>query len=189
VQFTNNVVRNAAAGINILGTDDIHPSQATTTIVIRNNLFEISASGWGGNGRVFQLLGGVDITIEHNTVMTDGTAVFADGAKVSGLSVLNNILPDNAYAVVGTGTSPGNATIAYYFPQSVWVDNIFAAGKPSSYPSGNYYPASMTDVGFTNLAGANYRLAPSSPFKRAATDGTDVGADIDALNRAAGTNY
>src|SRR5262249_38079924 len=40
VQLTNNVVRHAASGIAILGTDNEHPSQLTNDILIRNNLLE-----------------------------------------------------------------------------------------------------------------------------------------------------
>jgi len=42
---------------------------------------------------------------------------------------------------------------------------------------------------FVNLAGGNYRLSTSSPYIRSATDGTDVGANIDAIDAAAGTQY
>ncbi|MGH9816854.1 MAG: hypothetical protein ACRD6I_12310, partial [Candidatus Acidiferrales bacterium] len=39
----------------------------------------------------------------------------------------------------------------------------------------------LTDVGFVHLSGRNFRLAPSSLGKGAATDGRDVGADIDLV--------
>jgi hypothetical protein len=39
----------------------------------------------------------------------------------------------------------------------------------------------MSDVGFVDLANGNYRLAPSSQGKGRATDGRDVGADIDMI--------
>src|SRR5262249_35166070 len=51
VTFERNVVRHAAAGVEILGYDDEHPSQQTQAIVIRNNLFaDIDSQNWGGNG-------------------------------------------------------------------------------------------------------------------------------------------
>jgi len=34
------------------------------------------------------------------------------------------------------------------------------------------------------LATGDCRLAPSSPYKSSASDGTDIGADIDAVNAA-----
>src|SRR5438445_13754134 len=39
VILAHNVIRHAAAGVNILGRDDIHPSQQTRRVVIRNNVF------------------------------------------------------------------------------------------------------------------------------------------------------
>src|SRR5262249_15966685 len=49
------------------------------------------------------------------------------------------------------------------------------------YPPDNFFPPSFDQVGFTNLAGGNYRLASASPYKNAGTDGKDIGCDIDAL--------
>jgi hypothetical protein len=48
------------------------------------------------------------------------------------------------------------------------------------YPGGNSFVLTP-QIGFVDYAGGNYRLTSSSVFKNAATDGKDVGADIDAL--------
>src|SRR5437879_8148733 len=54
---------------------------------------------------------------------------------------------------------------------------------PGRYPTGNFFPASIDPgVGFVNYPGGDYHLAASSPYKNQATDGTDPGANIDALN-------
>ena len=37
-------------------------------------------------------------------------------------------------------------------------------------------------VGFVDLAGGDYRLAPTSPYNKAGADGKDIGCDFDALN-------
>jgi hypothetical protein len=91
---------------------------------------------------------------------------------------------------MGGGTAPGNGTITTWLPGAVFLQNVFAA-NPYAYlfPASNFYPAAMTDVGFINLTGGNYRLAATSPYKGKGTDGKDVGADIDAINAAAGTSY
>src|SRR5262249_41945523 len=174
VQFTNNVVRHVAAGINVLGTDDLHQSLPTTGITIVNNLFvDVSAANWGGNGRFLQLLGGSNITVDHNTVFNDAIGIAADSAQTSGLTSTNNIITDNGYAVMGSNASPGNGTIAAYFPQSLWLDNVFIGSNAAVYPGGNYYPQTAADVGFADLSSGNYRLSASSPYARGATDGTD----------------
>jgi hypothetical protein len=49
---------------------------------------------------------------------------------------------------------------------------------------------SIADVGFVDLAKGNYRLGPRSRGKGRATDGRDVGADIDLLEmKTAGVKY
>ena len=90
---------------------------------------------------------------------------------------------------MGDNASPGNGTVAMYFPTGTFRDGIFAGSNPGTYPANNYYPASYNAVGFVNLTGGNYRLASTSPYHNAATDGIDVGCNIDALNAAAKTKY
>jgi hypothetical protein len=47
VIFQNNLVQHVASGINIRGTDDIHPSQPARRIAILNNLFIDVGGHWG----------------------------------------------------------------------------------------------------------------------------------------------
>jgi hypothetical protein len=192
VTFTNNVVRHVSSAVNILGTDNMATSQLTNDITIRNNLFvDVSSSTYAGVGRLLQINGGSNITVDHNTVFNDGTAtVYAYGsAVVQNFVFTNNIIPDNKYGIMGSSSSPGNLTIAAYFPNSLFLDNIIAAAPPSTFPSGNYYPATMSDAGFVDYVGGNYRLAATSKYKNGATNGSDVGCNLDSLNAAAGTGY
>jgi len=183
VQFTNNVVRHVAAGLDVLCNDDANPSQTTNAITIRNNLFlDISARRWGGSGWFLQTLGGRDVTVDHNTVFTDGiSVVFADVAPVAGFTFTNNIAPDNGWAVKGTGTAVGSATVAAYYPSCVFRRNVFTAGQASVYPADNFYPPTVDAVQFVDVASGDYRLLASSPYKSAATDGTAIGVNQDAL--------
>jgi hypothetical protein len=194
VRFINNVVRHVSSGINILGTDYLHPSGVTNNIVVRNNLFEdVSGTKYGGHGRWLQLTeGGRDMTFDHNTVLQDGWSVIGVSHAVQNFVFTSNIVPDYSWAIIGDTTAPGNSTISKYFPYSTFAANVFAGADPTRYPSGNFYPASMTDVRFVNyvpLTGGNYRLGVTSLYRSAGRDGADVGADIDALNAAAGTSY
>jgi hypothetical protein len=106
-----------------------------------------------------------------------------------GFVFTNNIVPDNKYGIMGDNASPGNNTIATYFPNSDVLANIIVAAPASGFPTGHFYPASMLDVGFVDYSGGNYRLDTSSPYKRAATDGTDPGCNVDTVDGAAGTTY
>lgn len=191
ITFTNNVVRHVSSVLNILGTDNEAISQLTNAITIRNNLFvDVNHVSYGGDGRMLLIAGGLDITLDHNTVFNDGSAtVYPYSTPVQGFVFTNNIIPDNKYGIIGGNTAPGNSTIATYFPNSEFLANIIVAAPPSSFPTGNFYPATMGDVGFVDYLGGNYRLSAASPYKNAGTDGTDPGCNVDALNAAAGTSY
>jgi len=177
VQITNNTIRHVAAGVNILGRDDSNPSQMTNDITVRNNVFvDISAANWGGAGQFLLTQGGQNIVVDHNTVFTDGSsAVYADVAPVSGFVFTNNIFPANTWGVKGSGAGEGNDTIGRYFPGATFQRNVIIAGAPSIYPANNFFPATGGAVGFIDVAGGNYALASTSAFKRAGTDGTDIG--------------
>jgi hypothetical protein len=187
VTFTHNIVRHVAAGVNILGTDDIQVSQPTKRILIKDNLFDdVNATNWGTPGTLFQILNGTtDVTIDHNTAFHTGVVVSADGPPNSGFTYQNNLTPHNTYGVGGTGTF-GNPilTLTTYFPLAVFRKNVLVGGDSTKYPADNFFPATMALVGFTDLAGGNYKLALTSPYKNAGSDGKDIGADIDALNAA-----
>ena len=71
----------------------------------------------------------------------------------------------------------------------MFLDGVFAGSNPAIYPGGNYFPSAMSAVGFVNLTGGNYRLSATSPYRNAASDGADIGCNIDALNVVAGIKY
>jgi hypothetical protein len=122
--------------------------------------------------------GGASVTIDHNTVIQDGmSAVYAYGPPVTGMTFTNNIVPDNSWAIIGDNSAPGNNAIQTYFPGATILRNIIAGANPSAYPAGNFYPASLDDVGFVDLADGYYALSASSPYLHGATDGTAVGCN------------
>jgi hypothetical protein len=61
------------------------------------------------------------------------------------------------------------------------------AFPPSSWPSGNYFPADANAAGFVqynNGVNGDYRLLSNSRYKSAGTDHKDLGADIVGLEAA-----
>jgi hypothetical protein len=187
VTFINNIVRHTAQGVNVLGQDDIRPSDHTKRILIKNNLFEdVGAPQWGGGGKLFQLLGGpADVVIDHNTAFQTGAIVMAEGAPSRGFVFRHNIALHNAYGILGTGTGVGNPTLERYFPNAVVTKNVFIGGAAVQYPGGNFFPASIVGVGFTDYPKGDYQLSTSSPYARAA-GGVDPGADLKAIRTALG---
>jgi hypothetical protein len=190
ITITNNVIRHVAGVMSVLGTDYTHPSGPLKDVTFRNNLVvDMSKANWGGAAQLLLTSGGTNITVDHNTVFTDGSSiVYAGDSQVQGFVFTNNIGPDNAWAVMGGGASEGNGTLAAYFPGAVFQRNIIIGAETWLYPSNNYYPANIGGVGFVDPNG-NYRLSSSSPYANAATDGGAIGANIPAINAAAGTSY
>src|SRR5438876_147371 len=195
VTFTHNIVRHATGGIEILGRDYLFLSQQAQRLLIQNNLFDdIGGAQWAGadrTGRLFQLSNGAaDVIIDHNTAFQTENPLVASETTATiqpdtGFSFTNTITPNGPAGVTGPGTW-GNAilTLNLYAPGAVFVRNAPAGGAAATYPSDNFFPASLDLVGFLNLAGGDYHLAPSSPYKITATDGRDLGADINAPTAA-----
>ena len=99
--------------------------------------------------------------------------------------VLHSRPPNNQYGVGGDNDyGDPLATLRDYFPGPVFRRNVIQGGDPAKYPVDNFFPATMADLKFVYLAGGNYRLQASSPYKNMGTDGKDCGADIDGVDAA-----
>jgi hypothetical protein len=187
VDFVNNIVRHSAAGFNILGEDYLHPSQQTQRIRIENNLFEdIGGAEWG-NGRLFQIIDRTaDLIIRNNTAFHTNNIISASGGAHTGFVFTDNIVPHNSYGVHGDGMGVGNSALNTYFPGAVFTKNAIMGGNANSYNQypGNFFPANWGQVQFEDLDGGDYRLAATSPYKDAGTNGKDIGADFGALDHA-----
>jgi len=62
------------------------------------------------------------------------------------------------------------------------VISVLQPGKSSSdFPADNFFPATDADIGFVDLANDDYTLASGSSFRNAALNGTDIGADVNAV--------
>ncbi len=188
VSFTNNVVRHAAGGINIMGRDDNNPSGQTRRVLVRNNLFEdIGGAEWGGNGRFLQIMETDRVVIDHNTIIHTGNIITAYGKPSTNFVFTNNFMSHNQYGVIGDGAGIGNVTLNQYFPNCVFKKNVIAGGRSSAYPADNFFPASIADAQFADHTKSNYRLGASSPYKNAGTDGKSIGCDMDSMKAATRT--
>ena len=142
----------------------------------------IGGARWGGSGALFPAFYGIhDLVIDHNTAFQDGSVIYTGGAPSTGFVYRNNLAPHNTYGVYGDGAAVGLGTLTTYFPGFDFERNILAGGDPTLYPTDNFFPASLDDVGFVDRIGGNYRLSTTSPYKNRGTDGRDIGVDVDAL--------
>jgi len=145
-----------------------------------------------------------DVTINHVTAFQPGVMLNIGDNTTVNPQMRNFVYTNN---LINAGPSPthttggGIANCAYADVPNIVLAKCFQTFRfshnavvgtpsnrpPSQYPTGNFFPASMNRVDFMNYAdgnGGDYRLANSSPYKNAGTDGKDLGADIEALEAA-----
>ena len=105
----------------------------------------------------------------------------------------NNLTQRTGYGVKGDSTREGNSSLRTYCPGYVFEKNVIAGVESADYPQGNFHPSSLEQVGFLDFPNHNYRLAPASRYRKAGTDGKDVGCDFDgiipALQAKSGTPF
>ncbi len=139
------------------------------------------------------------LQIDHITVF-EPHVLFNVGAdviqKMLNFTFTNNIV--NAGSSGMTTTGGGTSNCAYNETPLVLLNACFTPYAfshnaivnppsnypPSTWPSGNSFPASAAEVQFVNYKngnGGDYHLQPGSPYKNAGTDGRDLGADVDAV--------
>ena len=185
VTWRYNILKGSDGGYNLSGHDDQLPNPVSTRILIEHNL----AYAISDVNKMYQFLNGVEhLTIRHNTSLNAGTTTSADGAPEVAMTFADNICGYGSYGVCGTGAGCGNACINMYFPGSDFTHNVLVGtaggntGNPSQYPPFHWFPNQPSAVGFVDLANNDYALLPTSAYAGAATDGTDIGADMDSLN-------
>ncbi|MCC6861486.1 MAG: hypothetical protein IT158_23155 [Bryobacterales bacterium] len=156
-------------------------------ITIRNNLFEdIRPFNGSTGGRLFQVYSNSqNVTIEHNTGFSGAHVLLGEGTPNPGLVFRNNMLLYGRYGIGGSGKGAGNAALDFYFPGSIVTHNAFIGGgnMAKSYPPDNFFPAALEDVGFADLAAANYSLSDQSSYKGKGSDERDLGADMGVLSQ------
>jgi hypothetical protein len=191
VTFRYNVIRHAANAINISGYDDGFTSMQGRRYRISHNLvYDIDGRTWGGSGTFLQLGNEPrDVVVDHNTVDHTGHAVTVYGrrngapAVVAGFVFRDNLMRHNLYGVKGQSVGVGSPTLDAYFRGFVFAHNVLAGGRASLYPAGNYFPSVEEFVGsFVDAAAANFALLPGHQFRKAASDGTAVGADLSRMD-------
>jgi hypothetical protein len=150
-----------------------------------------------------------DVTINHVTAFQPGVMLnigddLTVNPKMKNFVYTNNLVNAGSTPTRTTG-SGGTADCAYTGVPNIVLAKCFNAYQfshnavigtpsnrpPSLYPVSNFFPANMSTVDFVNYAhgiGGDYRLANSSRYKNAGTDGKDLGADVGAIEAAVAGN-
>jgi len=134
-----------------------------------------------------------DFTFEHNTVFNTGNILMFSHPPAEGLTTgfvfRNNIVHGGGYLIVGDGTGFGVAALDAQAPGWVFEHNVITGPWPTDkgvphtaprIPQNNFFPNSVDEVGFVNLADGDYHLSAASRYQNAGTDGRALGADVSA---------
>jgi hypothetical protein len=179
VTFSNNIIRNAAGVLTLVGYDDLAVSQQTRRVTFSNNLI-YNIDPQGGWAKTFVLGGDPSVVVfDHNTIVHRNTSVlFAYGPPIDGVVFTNNVTLHNEYGVMGDNAQPGSTAINMYFPGGNVTNNVFAGGRASAYPAPNAFPTlAEWNVSFADPASHDYRLRSSSVFYTAGANGTVPGVN------------
>jgi PKD repeat protein len=189
VRFEWNIVRNVGAGINMLGYDAAtRPTRQANDIVFRQNVFAAVSTTFGGNGWFMQIGDELrDIVVEHNTIDHNGGSLVyvyggssTDPREVYGFEMVANAARHGSYGMNGAYFSYGNAILANYYPDAIFLANYLAGASTSRYPVGTLVSGTFPSQ-FVNAAAGDYTVAGGSILQNAAPDGSDVGAHYPTL--------
>lgn len=180
-------------------------------IYIKNTLFDDLSERWGAspsssNGaRLLQPNSVEDLQMNHVTMIdkdrTAGTAVYFVTNNNYRIRISNSLFGLGGYGIIGGGVGTGIRALnpgsggsnngCQRASNATWImnNNVLPSygADVSCYPSQsqyqNYYVSNYTSVGFVDLAGGNYQLASTSPYRNKASDGTDPGVNFPLLNQ------
>jgi hypothetical protein len=178
-----------------------------TNMTVRNNLVYDSGPQWGQGFEIFATNisnGIVNLTIDHNTVihttnLTGGGLMTMDPAQllpITGYAITNNMLRKETNGIKAPGFAAGTASLAACTTGGyVYSTNAVAGATAASDGAANFYEtAALWQGEFVNYVAsgvnADFHIKSTSAYHNAASDGTDLGADIDAvLNATAHCDY
>jgi len=185
VWVRENIIRHVGAGLQLTDKGDF-PAVPVARVRFDNNLWIDVSTSWSSQfGRLFQVASNTNqlsaIKFYHQTGWADNTMITVASGATQQFEFVDNISGHGNFGIKSDDAGDGSATLNLHMPGWSFAGNVVFGAPAASYPAGNYYPANLAAVGFVNAAGGDYHLAASSPYKGKATDGTDPGADIDAI--------
>lgn len=197
--FRYSIIRNSVSGMNItgnpLGMGNGGIGVPAHDLYIHDLLFQNMGAdsdfGDAGNNNILNLTAPINnIHLAHLTMFGDnfGCQLSQDGNRPLLLGkhfVLRDSLLGTGNAIFKAGGNSGGTPSlnATFYPGWVLTGNVLVGGDSGSVPPGNYCPASRPTLN------TDWSLPAGSPYKRAATDGLDIGCDVaTTLTKTAGVD-
>jgi len=142
ILFKNNVIKNATAGINVLGIDYLSQGLGqTSSITIEDNLIDVGSTSEWGPAAIQILSGAQDISLSRNTILSRTMALFFAGLPSPNTKITGNVFGILAnYGLGGDTVGIGTAAFEKYSPGYELSNNIISGEPASWYPPNNYFP-------------------------------------------------
>jgi hypothetical protein len=209
VEIRDNIFRDVGVPIRMANTDDIQESDSVKRLWFHNNLaYDIGyldVSGrymWYGSGSPLEAA--IYVSFTHNTFLKYGGTLnpyWQINHEGSGDGFDNTLFRDNVFEI---GRISGTSDLGPLASMNKWhvtwdvSNNVSFDAASASFPPGmgNFDGSTVdrntspdaNDINFADWAGGDFRLDPACVYAAGnandATDGTDLGADIDAVETA-----
>lgn len=192
VDFRNNKILNTRAGFNVVNMQAFNLPYPPYARYIRffNNFWEQThgrnliqgADDFEFNHNVFAPLAAQDNIYGFSHLqLTHGSTGVPESYKAVGHKNLNNIFLDGGSSTA-IRCDHFNGTGALNDHLTGWDarKTIYTGASSGNHPADNFYPSEIKND-FVNYGAGNFRLKSNSIYKNAATDGTDVGLNVDLL--------
>lgn len=171
---------------------------------------EIHKEDFKGPGSFAQIASKIpplhDVSITNTTAFPPGILFTiynpSEMPKMEGIRIENNIFGAGQRQVAGTGGGPANCAFQAgkegpdgvfkkCFAGEAFKNNMVVGGR-GGWPAGNMAVEDENAAGFRNFSKGDFRLCRTSgggcsrvsPAAKAAREGKDIGADIDAIEKA-----
>jgi uncharacterized protein YjdB len=194
ITFRYNLIKNTGSGFVLTGYDPqpLGLPIPMTRVTITDNVMSGIDVGpiFNGDGRGFLINNApIDLVISHNTVFdpTNTAITFGGPTTEPPLRMVfrDNIVGGGQYGVKGPGLGT-SATLAAFMPTGGFYANLLtlSGSNATGFPSGNFFAATMSAVGFMSPTTPDYHLMSSSSYTNKGTDMINPGANVDAVNAA-----
>jgi hypothetical protein len=181
VTVENNLIKNVNVGVSLCGICG-EAAQAANHFSFKNNIFDQVAEG------AIITVGNVsNISFDHNIFINGGNLLSVANKTdiLQNFEFKNNIVNRGPYGIKSSGGAEGISTITATMPNAAFQNNVIVGAEAAIYPTSNFFPTNIQTVGFTNLAGGDFTLTTSSPYRSISTDGKDLGVDNPVVVTAA----
>ncbi len=191
ITFRYNLLKNTGSGFALTG-HDVGAQSIMTRVTITDNVMSGIDVGptYNGDGRAFLINNDpIDLVIAHNTVFDPTNTAITFGGPTTEpptrLIFRDNMVGGGQYGVKGPGIGTSAALQAFMPAGGYWGNVMTASGSNATgFPTGNYFSATLSGIGFVSPSSLDYHLTSGSTFKNKGTDMLSAGADIDAVNAA-----